>query len=279
MCRRIPVWSYMRGMPCIFCEMKKNYKMTVRYDGTRYYGWEHQPGNPMTIQGKLETVLSRMLESGEEGAAADTPEVKTVTVIGAGRTDAGVHARAMTANVLLDTPLSEEEIRAYMNRYLPDDISVDELKVCADRFHSRFKAKGKTYCYTLWCGEGKPVFDRKYVTVLEQRPDVERMRRAAEYLTGMHDYRSFCGNSHMKKSTIRVVDKIEVKSRGPYIRIFFHGNGFLQNMVRIMTGTMLEAGYGRLKPEDIPEILEACDRTKAGPTAPPQGLTLLSVEY
>ena len=256
--------------------MKKNYKMTVRYDGTRYYGWEHQPGNPMTIQGKLETVLGRMLESEK---TVGTPEPEKVTVIGAGRTDAGVHARAMTANVLLDTALREEEIRTYMNRYLPDDISVDELKICADRFHSRFKAKGKTYCYTLWCGEGKPVFDRKYVTVLEKRPDIERMRRAAEYLTGMHDYRSFCGNSHMKKPTVRVVDTIEIKSRGPYIRIFFHGNGFLQNMVRIMTGTMLEAGYGRLRPEDIPEILEARDRAKAGPTAPAQGLTLLSVEY
>lgn len=269
--------------------MKKNYKMTIRYDGTRYYGWEHQPGNPMTIQGKLESVLTRMLqgqdEIKEEGRRGQNRqeeipcEERAVTVIGAGRTDAGVHARAMTANVLLDTPLSEEEIRAYMNRYLPDDISIDELKICADRFHSRFKAKGKTYCYTLWCGDGKPVFDRKYVTVLEKRPDVQRMRRAAELLTGMHDYKSFCGNSHMKKSTVRVVDSIEVKSSGPYIRIYFHGNGFLQNMVRIMTGTLLEIGYGRMESEAIPGILEACDRTKAGPTAPAQGLTLLSVDY
>ena len=274
--------------------MKKNYKMTIRYDGTRYYGWEHQPGNPMTIQGKLETVLGRML--GETVSAGETVSPREadssgkaeskdgsiclpVTVIGAGRTDAGVHARAMTANVLLDTPLTEEEIRVYMNRYRPDDISVDELKVCADRFHSRFKAKGKTYCYTFWCGEGKPVFDRKYVTVLEKRPDVQRMRKAAEWLTGMHDYKSFCGNSHIKKSTVRVVDSIEVKSSGPYIRIYYHGNGFLQNMVRIMTGTLLEAGYGRLDPDAVPEILEACDRTKAGPTAPAQGLTLLSVDY
>ena len=251
--------------------MKKNYKMTVRYDGTRYYGWEHQPGNPMTIQGKLETVLNRMLE---------VPETeKGVTVIGAGRTDAGVHARAMTANVLLDTKFSEKEILTYLNRYLPDDIGVDEVKICADRFHSRFKAKGKTYMYSIWCSGGKPVFDRRYVTVLEKQPDVRRMREAAEYMTGMHDYRSFCGNPHMKKPTVRVVDSIEIKTRGPYIRIVVHGNGFLQNMVRIMVGTMLEAGYGRLDPERIPEILEARDRVQAGPTAPAQGLTLLSVEY
>ena len=115
----------------------RNFKMIVSYDGTRYYGWEHQPGNDMTIQGKLESVLAEM--SG-----------KPVTVIGAGRTDAGVHARAMTANVLLDTDLSEEEIQQYLNRYLPDDISVNDVKQCADRFHARYKAIGKTYRYSPW---------------------------------------------------------------------------------------------------------------------------------
>ena len=251
-------------------KMKKNYKMTVSYDGTRYYGWEHQPGQPMTIQGKLESVLTRM---------TGLPEDQPVTVIGAGRTDAGVHARAQTANVLLDTDMTEEEIQAYLNRSLPEDISVDELKICADRFHSRFKATGKTYCYSCWCGEAKPVFDRRYVTILEDRPDVEKMRRAAAFLTGMHDYRSFCGNSHMKKSTIRVVDSIEIRQKGPYIRLTFHGNGFLQNMVRIMTGTLLEVDAGRMKPEDMPAILEAKDRRLAGPTAPAKGLTLMKVEY
>ena len=241
--------------------------MTIRYDGTRYYGWEHQPGNPMTIQGKLEAVLRAM--TGDE----------KITVIGAGRTDAGVHARAMTANVLLDTEMTEGEIQSYMNRYLPDDIGIQDLKQCADRFHSRFKAIGKTYRYTLWYGPSKPVFDRKYVTVLDRMPDVDRMREAAEYLTGMHDYRSFCGNSHMKKSTIRVVDTIRIETSGSYIRLYFHGNGFLQNMVRIMTGTLLEAGYGRLSPEDMPGILEALDRKAAGPTAPAQGLCLMKVDY
>ena len=253
--------------------MKRNYKMTVRYDGTRYYGWERQPGRELTIQGKLETVLSRMLEQ-EDGQPA-----QTVNVIGAGRTDAGVHARAMTANVLLETRLSEEQIRAYMNRYLPDSISVDELKICADRFHSRFKAKGKTYGYTCWCGDGKPVFDRRFVTVLDTMPDVQKMRAAAEYLTGTHDYKSFCGNSHMKKSTVRAVDRIEIKVRRPYIRFYVHGNSFLQHMVRILVGTLLEVGYGRMRPEDMPAVLEALDRTKAGPTAPAQGLTLMEVDY
>lgn len=253
-----------------------NFKMIVSYDGTRYYGWEHQPNTDMTIQGKLETVLTQMLET-TSGKTPDRP----VTVIGAGRTDAGVHARAMTANVLLDTDLSAEEIQKYMNRYLPDDISVNEVKLAAERFHSRFKATGKTYRYTLWYSEDgkKPVFDRKYVWMLKEAPDTEKMREAATRLAGEHDYKSFCGNSHMKKSTVRVVDAIRIEETGNYIRIYYHGTGFLQNMVRILTGTLLEAGYGRLAPEDMDRILEARDRKKAGPTVPAAGLCLLKVDY
>ncbi len=248
----------------------KNYKLVVSYDGTRYFGWEHQPDTEMTIQGKLEKVLGQMVE---------LPEGETLTVIGAGRTDAGVHARAMTCNVLLDTEMSEEEIREYMNRYLPDDISVNSVKLAAERFHSRFKAIGKTYRYTCWYGPSKPVFDRRYVTVLEKEPDIGRMREAAEYLTGMHDYRSFCGNSKMKKSTIRVVDVIRIEQSGNYIRFYFHGNGFLQNMVRIMTGTLLEVGYGKREPADMAGIIEGRDRKLAGYTAPAQGLCLMKVDY
>lgn len=250
--------------------MKRNYKMTISYDGTRYFGWEHQPTTDMTIQGKLENVLTRML---------GLPEDQPVTVIGAGRTDAGVHAIAMTANVLLDTPMTEEEIRDYLNRYLPEDISVNELKICADRFHSRFKAKGKTYRYTLWRGKAKPVFDRKYVTIPETVPDTGLMREGIEKLVGMHDFKGFCGNSHMKKSTVRVIYDARIEEKGDYIRIYFHGNGFLQNQVRIMVGTLLEIGTGDRKPESIDEIFETRERRFAGPTAPAQGLCLMEVDY
>ena len=248
----------------------KNFKLVVSYDGTRDFGWEHQPDTDMTIQGKLENVLGQMLE---------LPEGESVTVIGAGRTDAGVHARAMTCNVLLNTDKSEEEVMAYMNRYLPDDISVNSVKLAADRFHSRFKAIGKTYRYTCWYGDNKPVFDRKYVTVLDREPDMERMQEAAEYLTGMHDYRSFCGNARMKKSTVRVVDVIRIEQSGNYIRFYYHGNGFLQNMVRIMTGTLLEVGWGRREASDMAAIIEGRDRKLAGFTAPAQGLCLMKVDY
>ncbi len=250
--------------------MKRNYKFTLSYDGTRFYGWERQPNRDMTIQGKLENVLSRMV---------GLPENESVQVIGAGRTDAGVHARAMTANAMLDTTLSEEEIQQYMNQYLPEDISINDVKICSDRFHSRYNALGKTYRYTCYYGNSKPVFDRRYVTILEQKPDVDAMRKAAEYIVGTRDFKSFCGNTHMKKSTVRCVDNIRIEESGPQIRFYFHGNGFLQNMVRIMTGTLLEVGYGNLKPESLKDILEACDRQKAGPTAPPQGLCLMKVDY
>ncbi len=250
--------------------MKRNYKFIISYDGTRFFGWERQPGKDMTIQGKLESVLSRMTNS---------PDDNHVNVIGAGRTDAGVHARAMTANAVLDTDMTEQEIQEYMNEYLPDDISVNEVRACSERFHARYNALGKTYRYTCWYGKSKPVFDRKYVTVLENKPDAEAMRKAAAVLVGTHDFKSFCGNTKMKKSTVRCVDTINIEESGNYIRFYFHGNGFLQNMVRILTGTLLEVGYGNIKPEEMEEILNACDRQKAGPTAPPQGLCMMKVDY
>ncbi len=246
--------------------MTSNYKLIIAYDGTRYFGWEHQPDRE-TIQGKLEAVLARMC--GKE----------TVDVIGAGRTDAGVHARAMTAHVLLDTTLTPEEIRDYMNRYLPDDIAVREVRRAGDRFHARYNAIGKTYRYTVYAGDSKPVFDRKYMTVLDFSPDVGAMRIAAEYLVGKHDFKSFCGNGRMKKPTVRIVDKIEIRQNKDTLLFTVHGNGFLQNMVRILVGTLLEVGRGAYPPEHVLEILEAKDRRLAGPTAPAQGLCLMKVDY
>lgn len=246
--------------------MEKNYKLKISYDGSRYFGWEHQPDRE-TIQGKIETVLARMVDK------------DMVDVIGAGRTDAGVHGRAMIANVHLDTQMSPEEIRDYANRYLPDDIAILEVREAADRFHARYKAVGKTYQYTCFDGPVKPVFDRKYYTPLDQELDVEAMQEAAHFLEGKHDYKSFCGNSRMKKSTVRIVDTITVRRRKGYVYLTFHGTGFLQNMVRIMSGTLIEVGLGRKRPEEVGEILEACDRKVAGPTAPAKGLCLLKVDY
>ena len=246
--------------------MKKNYRFTISYDGTRYQGWEHQPTTDMTIQGKIEGVLSRMTDT-------------EVEVIGAGRTDAGVHARAMTANAFLDTDLEPDEIRDYLNRYLPDDICIREVKAASDRFHSRYNAVGKTYRYTCFTGPVKPVFDRKYVYYLDKTPDIERMEQAAKILKGEHDFKSFCSNPKMKKSTVRKVDRIDIVKKGAYITFTYHGTGFLQYMVRILTGTLLEVGYGKRTPESMEDLLKAKDRRLAGDTAPACGLTMVKVDY
>lgn len=246
--------------------MVKNYKIIVSYDGTRYNGWQKQKNVESTIQGKLEALLTRL--AGKE-----------VTVQGSGRTDAGVHALGQVANFRMDTELSEGELFQAMNQYLPEDIAVLELKTASDRFHSRLSAVGKTYCYRIYTGEAKPVFDRKYVWQLPERPDVSRMRKAAAFLPGQHDFRSFCGNKHMNKSTIRRLDRIEIVEDGEELRLVFEGNGFLQNMVRILTGTLVECGLGERSPEEMKEILEARDRSASGQMAPARGLTLVEVRY
>ncbi|MGN0318204.1 MAG: tRNA pseudouridine(38-40) synthase TruA [Lachnospira sp.] len=244
----------------------KNYKLTIAYDGTKYYGWEHQPNTDMTIQGKLESVLSVM--TGQD-----------IEVIGAGRTDAGVHAKGMVANVHMDTGLSENEINEYLNKYLPEDICVLDVKVASDRFHSRYNAVGKTYCYTCYTGDKKPVFNRKYVHILDKKPDVEAMRRAASYLVGEHDFASFCGNPKMKKSTVREIYSIEIEQSGQYLNMTFHGSGFLQYMVRILSGTLIEVGLGKRDADSMPMLLEARNRSLAGATAPAKGLCMMKVDY
>ncbi len=246
--------------------MKNNYRLTIQYDGTRYFGWEHQPNTDMTIQGKIEAVLARM--TGED-----------VEVLGAGRTDAGVHAKAMVANCMLSTELTEEEIRDYLNRYLPEDICITKVAIAGPRFHARYNAIGKTYCYTCYIGDSKPVFNRKYVFIPEGRPNVDRMKSAAAYLTGEHDFAAFCSNPKMKKSTVRTVDRIEIAVSGDLLTFTFHGSGFLQHMVRILVGTLLEVGFEKRTPESILTLLEKKDRREAGPTAPACGLCLMSVDY
>ena len=250
--------------------MEKNYKMIISYDGTRYYGWEHQPDRD-TIQGKLETVIFRMCD--------EKIKMEDIKLIGAGRTDAGVHARGMVANIVLDVNMTPDEIRDYMNRYLPDDIAVNEVREASPRFHARYNAVGKTYRYTCFAGPVQTIFDRRYITRLDFMPDVERMRKAAGYLQGQHDYASFCTNPRMKKSTVRIVDKIEITGKRGYIYFTFHGTGFLYNMVRVLVGTLLEVGRGAMEPEQVIEIMEAKDRRLAGPTAPAQGLCLMEVDY
>lgn len=243
-----------------------NYKMKISYDGTRYQGWERQKNTDMTIQGKIEAVLSVM-------------EGSSVEIIGSGRTDAGVHAKGQVANVHMSTDKTPEEIKDYLNHYLPEDICVEEVRVASERFHSRYNALGKTYRYTCYVGKGKPVFDRKYVYRVEEPLDLVKMRRAAADLVGTHDFAGFCSNPKRKKSTVRCVDSISIELQEDYLVFTYHGNGFLHHMVRILTGTLLEVGMGKRDPQSMPELLESKKRALAGFTAPAQGLCMMEVDY
>ena len=185
----------------------------------------------------------------------------------------------MVANCYLETELQPDEIRDYMNRYLPDDICVDEVKLAADRFHARYRAVGKLYTYTCYVGVTKPVFNRKYVTTLDYVPDVAAMQRAAVILTGEHDFKSFCATAAVVETTVRTIYELTVSRQEDIIIIRVTGNGFLYNMVRIIAGTLLQAGMGMIEPEEIKTILAAKERSAAGPTAPAQGLTMIGIEY
>lgn len=243
-----------------------NYKLTIQYDGSRYDGWQKQGNTTNTIQGKLEGVLSRLVEG-------------PVEVHGAGRTDAGVHALGQTASVKLPGNLPPEQVRDYLNSYLPEDIAVTEVEQAEDRFHARLSAKGKVYRYEIRLGTVGDVFRRKYQYRVAEPLDVTAMRAAAKTLTGTHDFRAFCSNKKYKKSTVRTVSAIDIAVDDTDMSITFRGNGFLYNMVRIMTGTLLEVGLGLRCAEEMEEILVSRDRARAGKTAPAQGLTLVQVEY
>ncbi len=275
--------------------MSQNYKMILQYEGTRYDGWQKQGNTDNTIQGKLEKVLERMTGF-------------FVEVHGSGRTDAGVHAAAQVVNFHLpdnwkpenlekvsvsgtrqrealksgeNNKPEEKWIKAYLNQYLPDDIAVTELTSVPERFHSRLSAVKKIYTYQIETGTKRDVFLRRTCYGLGQPLNVKAMQEAAALLTGTHDYKSFCGNKKMKKSTVRTIYRIEIRQEpgSSLVKLEFEGNGFLQNMVRILTGTLIEVGLGEQDAKSMPEILAAMDRQAAGYTAPAEGLCLKQVFY
>ena len=245
-----------------------NYKMILQYDGTRYDGWQRQGNTDRTIQGKLEAVLGRLAE-------------ETVEVHGSGRTDGGVHARGQVANFHLKQAREPEEIRAYLNRYLPEDICVLELTAAPERFHSRLNACRKTYRYQIWMDGKTDVFQRDYFYGLGRQLDIGQMERAAGRLLGTHDFKSFCGNKKMKKSTVRTITAIRFirMCDGKALAVDFTGNGFLQQMVRILAGTLIEVGLGKREADSLEAVLELKERSAAGFTAPPEGLCLMNVQY
>ena len=243
----------------------RNIRLDICYDGTRYRGWQRLGNSDNTIQGKLETALSRIL--GEN-----------IEISGSGRTDAGVHAKGQVANFHTNSTMPCQQILQHLRTYLPEDIGILGVKDCAERFHARLNAKEKTYCYRIWNSESPCVFDRRYVYQLPEELDLAAMKEAADHLLGEHDFAAFCGNSKMKKSTVRFIRSIEFRRCGEELRIYYTGNGFLQNMVRILTGTLIEVGRGARSADSIPDLFGA-KRSEAGFLAPAQGLCLEEVFY
>lgn len=245
----------------------RNLKMLIQYDGTRYKGWQKQKDNELlTIQGKLENVLSKM--TGE-----------TIQVIGCGRTDSGVHAENYVANFHTNCKFSIETILGYLYDFLPEDIVVKSLKDTGERFHARYNVKAKTYVYRINNSKFRSVFNRKYVYHTNEDLNIDEMRKAAEVLLGTHDFQSFTSIKPNTKSTIRTINYINISESEELIEVEVNGNGFLLNMVRIITGTLLEVARGKLKPADIERILDEKKRAEAGPIAQAKGLTLKEVIY
>lgn len=243
-----------------------NFVLTIAYDGSRYHGWQRLGGDDLTIQGKIEHVIGEFCGH-------------KVEINGAGRTDAGVHARGQVANVPLNTAASPEELMAYCNRYLPEDIAVTSCTTAPERFHARLNAKAKRYTYRIRTAAYPDVFGRRFQYAVPGELDLAAMRRAAALLIGKHDFKSFCGNKKMKKSTVREIYAIEIAEENGTLELRYYGDGFLQYMIRILSGTLLEVGQGVRAAEDMARILESLDRAEAGPTLPARGLTLESVEY
>ncbi|MBO5159005.1 MAG: tRNA pseudouridine(38-40) synthase TruA [Lachnospiraceae bacterium] len=243
-----------------------NYKLLLQYDGTKLNGWQKQGNTDNTIQGKLEAILEKMY--GEY-----------IEIHGSGRTDAGVHALGQAANFHAPATFSVAEIHSTLNEYLSKDIRVLSVETVSERFHARLTAKGKNYEYRIDNGKIANVFQRKY-TMREEIPlDLDAMREAAAYLIGTHDFKTFCANKKMKKSTVRTIYSIVIEEKDGIVVIRYTGNGFLYNMVRILTGTLIEVGRGKRTADEIPGMIEAQARGAAGFTAPAQGLFLVEVMY
>lgn len=243
----------------------RNLRLDICYDGTRYRGWQRLPGVENTIQGKLETTLSRILE-------------EQVEVNGSGRTDAGVHAEHQIVSFHTGSSMSCDEILSRLRRYLPEDMGIYSCCEASPRFHARLNVKDKTYRYRIWNSREPCVFERRFVWVFPDELDIPAMEKAAALILGEHDFSAFCGNKKMKKSTVRRIDAIDIRRVGKEIRISVRGNGFLYNMVRILVGTLLEVGTGARTVDSIPELFGAA-REKAGFLAPAQGLALMEVTY
>lgn len=240
----------------------KRIKMTVAYDGTNYCGWQIQP-NGITIEQVLNDALTELL--GEK-----------IVVSGASRTDSGVHSKGNICVFDTNTRMPGEKISYAINQRLPEDIVVVGSEEVADDWHPRYVNSRKTYEYRILNRRFPDPTRRLDTYFFHYELDVEKMQKAASFLEGQHDFKSFCSVGSQVKTTTRTIYSCSVTKDEDIVKIRVTGNGFLYNMVRIIAGTLIQVGNGNIAPDKIPEILEACDRNMAGPTAPANGLTMIS---
>lgn len=244
----------------------RNFKLVIQYDGSRYKGFQVQKDNDLTVQGKLEAVLSKMAD-------------EKITLIGCERTDVGVHAENYVASFQTSCTLSKELILNYLYEFLPEDIVVKEVVEAEERFHARYNVKSKTYRYTINNAAFRNVFDRKYTYHLEDALDLEEMKEAAKVLEGTHDFQSFTSLKDNGKSTIRTINAIEIIKKDQMITIEINANDFLWHMPRLIVGMLIEVGVGEYAAGDVELRLLECKRPERAPMAKPKGLCLQEVYY
>lgn len=243
----------------------RNIKLILEYDGTGYGGWQRQK-NAVTVQQTLEDSIYSLT-------------AEKVSVNGCSRTDAKVHAKEFVCNFFTDSSIPGERIKEALNCRLPDDISVLESLEVDKLFHARYHCTGKTYSYTIFNQYTNTALFRNYVGHIKKKLDIEEMERAAKHFIGTHDFEAFRNLGSSAKTTVRTISQLEIKAEGPYIKIYGTADGFLYNMMRIIVGTLIKVGHSKIAPDDIPSILLSKDRTRAGKSAPPQGLCLEKVYY
>ena len=243
----------------------KNIRLTIEYDGKDFNGWQKQP-NKLNIQGEIERAIEEI--TGEK-----------VDLIASGRTDAGVHALAQMANFKTNSKLPVEKYPIALNTKLKKSIRIQKAEEVEENFHSRYHCKQKTYRYVINNSEQGSSRYRNLEYFIPNKLDVEKMQEAVKYFEGEHDFRAFKASGTSSKSSVRTIYKAKVEKQGDRIVIELTGNGFLYNMVRIIAGTLVDVGLRKIKPDEIPEIIENGERSRAGKTLPPQGLYLVKVEY
>ena len=243
----------------------RNIKLTIEYDGKCYNGWQKQP-NKLNIQGEIERAIYNITK-------------EEVDLIGSGRTDAGVHALGQVANFKTNSQISIEKLPLAINSQLKNSIVIKEAEEVNERFHSRYNAKRKTYRYIINNSKCGTAIYRNLEYSYPFKLDAEKMKQASKYFEGEHDFKAFKSSGTSSKNSVRTIYKAIVKQEGEKIIIELTGNGFLYNMVRIISGTLLDVGLGKIQPEEIPEMIESKDRQRAGRTLPAHGLYLVEVKY